>query len=511
MPFEPTKKDLQVNYSVDLREETTPVVVNLSAVNGTISRVIFISNKAHIDSVITNTGSAQIEGKIRSNVLVQNTDGSFVNLSATTPFSVPIINPDLNTDSQLLATAKILNINSVQASENMVSFTANVCVKPILIVAKCTQILENVDSIAEQKRDTINYVDIISATAQEFDLSVELDLPQSISSILNIDTTTVLNEVEAGNDLVALHGEIYCNMIYLTNDDEPKLKNHHYIQEFTHEILATGVLISDFANANLENIDSHYELTGEINSAKGTIVLDNRIKANLIIGQAKSSEAVVDAFCPNYKLETDFTEFSQQSALNVCNSEKIDGSINLGEDSTRIDKVLCVSEGNIVVKSVAQNEGNFTVSGTLMCDVVYKLDNDEGSIESVLAEIPFELNIKNENVHENSVLRVDINPREIDARNKRAKEIELLAEVNVFTTIINTQSEQVLSDISLGEKRTQNTSALGYYVIPQANSLWDVSKMLLVSGDVIMQQNPDLQFPFSTPQKVIVYRQKIVN
>lgn len=511
MPFEPSKKDLQVNYSVDLREEITPVVINLPAGNNTISRVISISNKACVDSIITNTGSAQIEGKIHSNVLIQNTDGTFANLNTTTSFSVPVINAAITTESQMLATAKVVNINSVQASENMVSFTASVATQPILIVAKCTQILDSVDPIAEQKKDIINYVDIISATAQEFDLNVELDLPTSISSILSIDATTVLKNVEAGNDLVAMQGEIYCNMIYLTADDEPKLKNHHYIQEFAHEILANGVVISDFANASLENISTTYELTGEINSAKGTVVLDNKIKVNLIIGQAKSVEAVVDAFCPKYILETEFADFEQQSASNCCNIEKIDGNINLGEDSSRIDKVLCVGEGNIVVQSVNAENGGFSVSGKLVCDVVYKLDNDEGSIESVLAEIPFDLSIKNEIVRENSVLRVDIKPREIDARNKKAKEIDLLAELNVYTTIVNSELEKVLNNITLGAKRNQNSAALGYYIIPQAETLWDASKMLLVSGEMIMQQNPDLQFPITTPQKVIIYRQKVMD
>lgn len=511
MSFEPTKKDLQVNYSCDLPEETTSVVVNISSGSNTISRVISISNKASIDSIITNTGSVQIEGKIRSNVLIQNVDGTFANLVATTSFSVPIINQEINSDSQILATAKVLNVFNIQASETMVSFTANVGTSPVLILTRSAKFLENVDPIAEQKKDIFNYIDIISATAQNFDLNVELDLPNSISNILSIDATTVLKNVEAGNDVVVLQGEIYCNMIYLTSDDEPKLKNHHYIQEFTHEILANGVVISDFVNASLENINTKYELNGEINSAKGTVVLDNEIKVNLIIGQAKSVEIVVDAFCPKYILETEFADFNQQHSSSLCNVEKIDGSINLGEDSSRIDKVLCVSEGSVVIQSVTPASGAGVISGKLVCDIVYKLDNDDGSIESVLAEIPFELNIKNESIEQNSILRVAISPREIEARNKRAKEIDLLAEVNVYVTIVNTSTEKVLNNITLGAKRNQSEVALGYYIIPQAESLWEISKRLLVPGNLILQQNPDLQFPITSPQKVVIYHQKTID
>ncbi len=511
MPFEPTKKDLQVNYSKSLNEETVPIVVNISSGGNTISRVISITNKACVDSIITNTGSAQIEGKIRSNVLVQNVDGTFNNLATTTSFSVPIINTLIATDSQLLATAKIQNTSNVQASENMISFTAVVAVCPVLITQNTVQFLDNVDPIAEQKMDTINYIDIISANSQEFDLSVELDLPQSISSILSIDATTALRQVEAGNDIIVLQGEIYCNMIYLTADEEPKLKNHHYIQEFTHEILANGVVISDFVNANLENVSTSFELTGEINSAKGTVVLDNKIKTNLIIGQAKSIDAVVDAFCPRYSLNSKFSDFLEQYTTNFCTTEKIDGNINLGDESSRIEKILCVGEGNVSISSVACADGSANIVGRLVCDVVYKLDNDEGSIESVLAEIPFEITVKNESITQNSSLRVYSTPRELEARNKRAKEIDLLAEISLYIVVVNIETQQILSDITLGEKRNQNNVALGYYIIPQAETLWDASKMLLVPGSILMEQNPNLQFPITTPQKVIVYRQNIVD
>lgn len=510
MPFEPLTKSFSVNYSQDLQAEVTSVVVNLPAGNNTISRVISIVNKACVDTINLNSGSAQIEGKIHSDVLIQAVDGGFANLEATTTYSVSIINKGVSPELSLLASARVIGISSVQASENMVGFTVNVSTMPILITSRSTQILESAGSIAEQKHDMINYVDIISATAQEFDLSVELDLPASISNVLSITATTALKNVEAGNDLVALQGEICCNMIYLTADDEPKLKNHHYSQEFTHEILANGVTISDFVNAALENMDTKYELTGEINSAKGTVVLNNKLKANIIIGQAKSIEVVADAFCPRYVLEPEFADFEQQFASNMCAVEKIDGSINLGEESKRIDRVLCVGEGNIVMDNVVSRDGSFGVVGRLICDVVYKLDDDEGNVESVLAEIPFELNIRNESVTENSVLRVDIRLREVEARNKRAKEIDVLAELNVYATIINNHTDKVLRSLTLGARRSQNDAALAYYIIPSAETLWDASKLLLVPGELIMQQNPELQFPILSPQKVIIYRQKVL-
>ena len=511
MAFESLTKDLVINYSKNLKEENIPVMVNVTAGTGAISRVISISARASVESITTNVGSAQIEGKIRSDVLVTNIDGGFESLSGTTNFSLPIINQDILATSQMLGSATATNLSNIQASENMVSFTVNVMAQPVLIVAEKSKVLENVSTLAEQKRDTIVYNDIISASSQDFDLNVELDLPNSISKILSIESQCVLKKADAGNDLISLSGEIYCNMIYLTADDEPKLKNHRYMQEFTHELLANGVVSTDNVSATIQNLDSNFELTGEINSTKGTVIFSNKLKANLIVSQSKSEEVVVDAFCPTYMLTNAYNSVTQQSIYNEFFTEKIDGNISLGEDSPRIDKVLAVGEGNVVATEYVSKEGVLSVKGKLLCDVVYKLDTDEGDIESVLAEVPFDLNLKSESLTEKSEISVDIKTRDIDARNKRSKEIDLLAELSISVTVMNNSTDAVLCDVALGEKRQQNSAPFGYYIIPEADTLWEASKMLLVSGKLIMAQNPDLQFPITSPQKIIVYKQKVLD
>lgn len=510
MAFEPLTKDLEIKLAKNLREENAPVVVNVTASSGAIARVISICSKACVESVIVNTGSAQLEGKIRTDILVSNTDGTFESLSGSTNFSIPIINQEITSESEILATAQTTNLSSIQASENMVSFTVNVVVKPVLIVTEKTKVLESVDNLAEQKMDSITYMDIISASSQDFELNVELDLPNSISKVLSVESQTVLKNVEAGNDLIALHGELYCNMLYLTADDEPKLKNQRYSQEFTHELLANGVIMSDFANASIQNVDTTFELTGEINSAKGTVVLNNKLKANIVVSQAKSTDAVVDAFCPHYILNNVYTSLTQQNIYSAYFNEKIDGNISLGEDSARIDKVLAVGEGNVIVTECLPDNGGVAIKGRLIGDVVYKLDTDEGEIESILAEVPFEINLKNEQITPDSTLNIDVKVRDIDARNKRAKEIDLLSDLAVSIVITNNSNDAVLQEINLGAKRPQSNVSFGYYIIPQAETLWDASKMLLVSGELIMAQNPDLQFPITTPQKVIIYKQNVL-
>ncbi|MBO5102777.1 MAG: DUF3794 domain-containing protein [Clostridia bacterium] len=507
MAFEPVAKELEVKFAKQLKEESIPVVMTVASNEVAISRVISISANPCVENVISNNASVQIDGKIYTKVLVEDVAGNYTNLENTMTFTIHSMNAEITPEVDVFSTAYLNSISSIQASEQAVTFTCNVSAKPILIAKEKFKYLEHISDLAEQKKDEVSYCDLIASTTQEFELNLELDLPSSVSKVLSVDSRAVLKSVEAGNDIVTLKGEIYSNMLYLTADEEPKLKNQKYIQEFNHELLANNIVISDLVNATLQVGSTDFELQGEINSAKGTIILKNQLKTNVFVRQNKTFSAIIDAFCPKYYLNNEFSSYMQQKVTSELLFEKIDGNVVLDEDSPRIDRVLAVCAGNIVLKSVDKVEGGINVVGVLTCNVIYKLDDELGTSQSVFTEVPFNLFIKRENQNDLDFV-LNIVPKEIEARNKKSKEIDILAEISINIDTINNESGVILQNIVLGERRPINNSALGFYIVPQARDLWDISKALLVPGDVIMEQNPDLQFPFDTPQKIVIYRQK---
>ena len=508
MAFEPKSAEIELKYTKPQNTETIPVVMTLTSNDGAISRVISVSANPFIESVVPSAGNAQIDGKLCVKVLVEKVEGGFSCLEGINNFTVHLMNKDINIDSEIFATAKLLSVNSVQASEQAVTFTSNILVKPIMLASEKIKYIAELP-LAQQKKDIIEYTDVVAGTAQDFDLNLELDLPSSISKILCVESKVVLSKAEAGNDLVVLHGENYTNMIYLTADEQPKLKSQKYAQEFNHELLANNITTADVVTATLQNAVTQYELQGELSSTKGTILLKNQLKANIFVRQNKSYEAVVDAFCPNYLLNNEYSSFVSQKLLSSdLNFEKIDGSIVLGEDSPRIDKVLAVCAGNVVVKSSEISDDGIKIAGALNCNIIYVLDDDNASTQSVFAEVPFNINLKKNGINDDNSYKLNIVAKEIEARNKKSKEIDILAELAIETTILNNVTEANLQAVTLGDKRTQNASAMGVYIVSQAQDLWEVSKALAVPSELIMEQNPDLQFPITSPQRLIIYREK---
>ncbi len=508
MAFEPKSAEIELKHTKQLAGETVPVVMTISQNESTISRVISVSANPYVENVSVSAGNVQIDGKLCVKVLVENTESGFSCFEGINNFTAHIMNSEITQNSEIFVTAQLLNINSVQASEQAVTFTCNILLNPVIICSEKIKYIEEL-ALAQVKKDMISYTTVVAGAMQDFELNLELDLPTSVSKILSVESKVALVKAEAGNDIVTLKGEAYTNLIYLTNDEKPKLKNQKYIQEFNHELLATNITAQDLVSATIQSSCTQYELQGELNNAKSTILLKNIVKTNIFVRQVKTFEAVVDAFCPNYLLNNEYSSFvSQNLGEYNLTFEKIDGNIIVGEDSPRIDKILAVCSGNVVVKTKEVVDNQINIVGMLNCNIIYVLDDENATTQSVFAEVPFNIALKKDNANETNNYYINIVPKDIEARNKKSKEIDILAELAIETGVFENITEASLQNITLGEKRITNNSAMGLYIIPEAKDLWEVSKALVVSGDLIMQQNPDLQFPFTTPQRIIIYREK---
>ncbi len=342
---------------------------------------------------------------------------------------------------------------------------------------------------------------MIASSTQRFNLELELEQPSAIGEVLCVDSCVQLVSVEAGVDLVRLNGEIITNLIYLDNDEPAKLKNQFFTQAFSHELMASNLTPQDSVCAEVSVFSTETKLDGELSSSKGTILLTLGLQANIYVEKENNIELVVDAFCPRYNLVTSTTQslFVGNKSIDAI-FEKIDGSVVLNENSERIDRVLCVSGQNILIESVADS----VVVGKMFCNIIFTLDDENCSVNSILATIPFSIRFEPKY---GAISSVDVVIRNIDARHKRAKEIDIISELYVKISYREERTISYLSDCTLGEKRNEYLPPLCLYYVSQADSLWGLSKMLCVSKDVIMEQNPELTFPLrSCP--VLVYRKR---
>lgn len=509
MAFEPLIREIDTKILKNLGTVKTQANLMLVTNNDVkISRVLSVSALPCVENIIANQGTVTIEGKVCSQALVLTTEGEYVSLSGTGNFNAVYNSQNITAESKILGYAKNIGTENIIATENSINFNSVIEV-PLLIVQNQTiQYIENA-STAEQKVGTVNYSDLVNVSSEGFEINSEIELPTSVSKVICTETNGVLKDVVAGNEMVTLKGDIFITLVYMTNDEVPKLRSQIYTQEFTQEMLLTGVTPENQVSANISICCSSFELQGELNSAKGVILLKTNFKSFITAQTKKVLDVVEDAFCPRYELKLGHSSFNCENI--VCKkyvTDKVDGNISLDEDAPRIDKVIATTAISATVTDAKIVDDNIVVSGNVFANVIYLLDDEGHTTQSIQVELPFETIVSCDNVQADDEILISIAVKDIEARNKRSKEIDVLAEIGLCIIVTNFSNEATLSSIELGEKRKENESAMGVYVINEANEVWDIAKYLLVSPDLIYKQNPEITFPITSPTQILIYRQR---
>ena len=507
MALEPQIKEIEVNYSKKIGEKTFGVSVMLSTNGEKIEKVLYTKNLVEIDKVIVNNGNLQIDGIVNASALAKLENGEIVELKGSTNFSQTLSSQVFVEGLKVFVEPKVLGVQNMMVNDKNLSYVQEIFINIFACEKQKVKYVEGLNK-ANQKMCNIKYQSITNYQTENFEIGTEIDLPTSISKILACDSFVNAKESICQKDIVSIDGEIYTNVVYLTNDENPKLKNQSYVSDFHQECLIPGVDENQIATAFLNTVSNGYNVVGEMNN-KGMLELKNKVSANITTRGNFEIESVLDAFCPIKELNLEYSSFqNEQVVFKKHYVEKIDGSYVLDSDSS-IDKVLFCSKGIAKVDSVQKNENNIFIKGTVEVFVVYVLDDENFKMQSVNILVPFESRCTYDELCGDDLLFVDVQIKDVEARNKRAKEIDAIIDVAINVVVSKKNDEVVVSNVTVGEDRKQDLCSMGIYVINSANNCWEVAKKLLVSPDVLMEQNKDLAFPITKPTQIVVYRQKM--
>jgi len=94
------------------------------------------------------------------------------------------------------------------------------------------------------------------------------------------------------------------------------------------------------------------------------------------------------------------------------------------------------------------------------------------------------------------------------ARLINATEVELDVELNATVYSVEKATITCISETaSLGEKQ-ENPHAISVYIPMENEELWSLSKRLNVCPETLVATNPELTFPLTGNERIVIYRQR---
>lgn len=501
MSFSPVIKEFNTKTQKKLTPQDVSLNVNINSNGFTIKQVLSIDLNPKVENIILSNGSAEISGKSKVKLLVATSDNSYNLIEDEIGFSTLIRDSDIIDGSKILSTISLKQISNVSATENVVTFNANMIVLGVLLKQDVIKYVESIDALTCHKIGQLTFFDTYSTINQSFDCTNEVTLPNNVSKILSIYGNCMLEKSEAKTDILSVEGKIYANVVFLTNEDEPKLKSQEYVLDFSQELLSNGSVEEDCVNANCVLNNISFEVEGELNSSKGVLTIKTDICVLATLSKKNEINAVVDAFCPKYNLASENGSFSTQSIEKITLKEKIDGTLSLSDD-VQVDKVLCVSNA-FITKNIVKEGKVYKIEGVLHANILYRLDDENQTVGAIVAQIPFTKQLDGEFC---DIVFTEVCLCGVEARSKRIKDIDIQADIEIAASCITEKVSNVIADVKLAEKIDTSESAMGVYFVTNANELWDVAKLLKINPEILRQQNPNLSFPISQPTPILVYR-----
>ena len=150
------------------------------------------------------------------------------------------------------------------------------------------------------------------------------------------------------------------------------------------------------------------------------------------------------------------------------------------------------------IESFELNSNGNVLSGIISANIIEK-GGENYFPKRVLIPFEFAFNVNGDSEYKFTPIIENLNF-------KFRPDLEFEIQLKVAVTEMMTEFYDVVTDISVGEELQPKTNAISVYIAHSGDSLWNVCKELGAEEDVIMELNPNITFPLSGDERIIIYR-----
>ena len=500
-------------YRKSVGETQTMVDVMIQKNDAPIGKVLVANAVPCVEQFEMLNGEATYSGNVEFCLVYADTEGEVFSVNENTPLRGKIENIVLNPLMKPIYDVEVVECK-VNDVDNMAKITATVAIKLDVIENDEVFEVKPADENIELKSETERHLSIVSSGEKTITLSEQFESKEDVQSVVMALAKANVKTINAGKGYFSVDGNVFVNALLKVKEDEiTTIKNFMETLDFAEELEDDNVQKDDIITAfcYVRPQDIKVEVLNETNNddqseASQTISTKVDVTIKYVVMREVEREIYTDAFSMTNKTNISYDTLIKNKLMKTEKLKTtIEGQTNL--DESRIAKVCAVINENVLVASTKLDGGTLFVEGIAGATVLYLTDDDMPKIESVELEVPF--SNKFEVADDlNGNLFVVPHIVDVEAKARKGKEITVSMDVCFDVDVYETESCAVIKDIELTEELPTSEYSLEIYIAPKGSTLWDVSKHLLVSEEVLLKQNPNLVFPLENSQSIVHFVQK---
>ena len=478
-----------------------------------ISKILSSTANAYVEDIEMLNGEAHFVGGVVFNCLYVDNQGKNHILSDKVDINDKLDNPILNPLMKSICKVEIVEIKTENVDDDRVKLTASVELSfDVIVTDEVNQIRADNNSLQTLK-EPINQYSVVANGDKTFTVAEQYDSKLKVERVLMSTAHTVLKNITSGTGYFTVEGEVFVNSVLeVATEEGTELKNFMQTLPFKEEIEDENVqkedLIYAFAYSKPQDVVVEYSAM-DAEQANNTLNVSVVATIRYIALRMTEQEIYTDIFSTTNKTNLVTDSFSvTKSTRQETFKTSIEGQATIGDDEPRIAKICAVSGEHLTIANYGVVDGELTIEGIAYATVIYLTDDDVPAKNSMDLEVPFSVKFNVSEISSQDMFVVG-HIVDIDVKARKGKEINTMFDLVFTVDCYETENQVLVKEVELTEELVPRDYSLAIYLAPKGSTLWDVSKHLLVSEEVLLNQNPDVIFPLETNQNIVYFKQRV--
>jgi LysM repeat protein len=451
-------------------------------------------------------GEVRVNGKVVSRIIYIDEFDAFNSEERTDTFTERVVLKNASATS--LHAAAIVMETSVSGDLGQ-SMEIDSTIDLVIVgqVPQDIRFVTGIQGLAEARFDRARIATFERAVEERFSADDVFELDKNCAGVLGVDCNACVRDIYVDDGRVTVKGTVSANIVTVKSGETTTITNATHEFDFSKVVHMTGLNAEDnvFGTVAVAGVTLRAE-----NKVKPELVIEVDLAFNGHVVASKEVEFVADAFSFDNALTFATTLAEHTNALPQTNAvADVEGNVMMPANAPFIARILTASGSHLGGVNIGCVDGKVTVEGTIATTVVYECE--EKQIHSHIAEVPFNTTIRVEGIGSAFNIQATAGVITCYVKARRGKELMVDAKLGVSISASETFAVDLTSEITVGEAKTRDDSAIMIVMPETGETLWDIAKRIGMSTTEIIRQNPSCEKGITVGEKIFIYRQQVIN
>lgn len=461
-------------------------IVEIRFSNQDIGEVVAISPEISANSVEINSGRATYNGRLVCTVAYTDEEGKLCRVQKGAEFSHYCDDDNLAPAHRGIIS---LNCEKAQIKRDGSSFLVAVVVgADIQVFAPAERSYLSQAEGAVVKSENVNLCTAITFSGES---EVEDEFDCNAEDVLVPAAEAIVLDCNAHAGVVEVNGEIYLTMLAMREGAPVSLDR---VIPFRCELSCEEALLSRKAFCRAQIIEIN--VNAKVNEDKGVcgVEIAARLGFSGSFYEEEETPVLADAFSCENNLNLSFAEENSYPCAGYkVYSERVSG---LCATKAKLDYTCSFLATATPRAEFAKTESG--VEGSVTAALIY---TQGGEVHSTEVNLPFAVTLSGLGSADVSIAVCGVSVRQ-----RAEGECEAEAVLKISAAERAERKAKYIVEATEGEKAQISDSAVSVYIPCKGDGLWETAKKLKRAPEDIQSTNPELTFPLSGKERIIVYR-----